>query len=387
MIHRQYGKHIKIVRSDNGTEFTCLTSEFREQGIVHQTSCVGTPQQNGRVERKHRHILNVARALLFQSSFSTKFWGESVLTAVYLINRTPSRLLGGKTPYEILHRFSPNYDNLRVFGCLAYAHNQRRHGDKFESRSRKCLFIGYPFGKKGWSLYDLASGEVFVSRDVVFVENTFPLLTEKVEETWRQEMEDFDCVIAGNREAEFVGTDMTRNAEIYCDVEEEDVTTGEKQTGLLEKETEVVVLPRSVVANGDVESQNQSQEESVGLSHSDVDSGIDEDGAGRNEISEADPNIAEAPAGEQRKKVRKSTRSKTAPVKLKDYVLRTVAEIDMSGDENDFSILKFVDISEFSAKHRAFVAAITKWIELKHCVFESQNGPTSLSSFRWTVVG
>lgn len=131
MVERQFQKNIKIVRSDNGTEFTSLTSEFSEQGIRHQTSCVGTPQQNGRVERKHRHILNVARALLFQSSLPVKFWGESILTAAYLINRTPSRLLKGKSPYELIHGAPPSYDNLRVFGCLAFAHNQRRGGDKF----------------------------------------------------------------------------------------------------------------------------------------------------------------------------------------------------------------------------------------------------------------
>lgn len=123
---RQFEKHVKIVRSDNGTEFTCLTNEFKEKGIIHQTSCVGTPQQNGRVERKHRHILNVARALLFQSSLPIKFWGESILTAAHLINRTPSRVLKGKTPYELIYGAHPAYENLRVFGCLAFAHRQKK---------------------------------------------------------------------------------------------------------------------------------------------------------------------------------------------------------------------------------------------------------------------
>lgn len=62
-----------MIRSDNGTEFTCLQTQFHERGIVFQTSCIGTPQQNGRVERKHRHILNVARALRFQGNLPISF--------------------------------------------------------------------------------------------------------------------------------------------------------------------------------------------------------------------------------------------------------------------------------------------------------------------------
>ena len=75
MVHWQFGKLVKIVRSDNGSEFLCLSHYFRENCILHQTSCVATPQQNGRVERKHKHILNVSRSLLFQSNLPTKFWG------------------------------------------------------------------------------------------------------------------------------------------------------------------------------------------------------------------------------------------------------------------------------------------------------------------------
>ena len=82
MIERQLSKKVKVIRSDNGTEFTCLSRFFREQGILHETSCVHTPQQNGRVERKHRQILNVARALRFQASLPIEFWGECILLQV-----------------------------------------------------------------------------------------------------------------------------------------------------------------------------------------------------------------------------------------------------------------------------------------------------------------
>lgn len=74
----------------------------------------------------------------------------------------------------MLYSRPPPLQHLRVIGCLCYAHNQKHSGDKFASRSLKCIFIGYPYGKKGWRLYNLETASVFVSRDVVFLETTFP---------------------------------------------------------------------------------------------------------------------------------------------------------------------------------------------------------------------
>jgi hypothetical protein len=174
MVERQYNKRVKMVRSDNGTEFICMKNYFLEHGIIFQTSCTGTPQQNGRVERKHRHILNVARALRFQGNLPIEFWGECVLTVGYLINRTSSSILNAKTPYEVLHGQTPSYTHLRVFGSLCFSRNQNTNGDKFASRSRRCVFMGYPYGQKGWRVYDIETHEFFVSRDATFFETQFP---------------------------------------------------------------------------------------------------------------------------------------------------------------------------------------------------------------------
>ena len=116
---------------------------YAEHEIVH---CVDTPQHNGRVERKHKHIVTIARALRFQVSLPLEFWGECILFAVYLIYRTPTIILHGKTPYEVLSKAKPTYDHIKTFGCLCYAHNFQRSKDKFASQSRGCIFIGYPYG-------------------------------------------------------------------------------------------------------------------------------------------------------------------------------------------------------------------------------------------------
>lgn len=147
MVQRQFNKQIKRVISDNGTEFNCLRDYFHDHGILFETSCVKTPQQNGRVEWKYRHLLNVGRCAL-KGICLCFFWGECIFAACYLINRTSTPLLQNKTPYEMLFGKTPSYDFMRVFGCLCYVHNQNHRGDKFVSRSRRCVFVGYPFRKK-----------------------------------------------------------------------------------------------------------------------------------------------------------------------------------------------------------------------------------------------
>jgi len=121
MVKTQFGKTVKTIRGDNALELERSNealSFFAEIEIKHETSCVHTLQQNGVVERKHKHLLEVSVALMFQSSLPLKYWGECVLTTTYLINRMPTKVLKGKTPFEILFGQVPSYGHLRVFGSL-----------------------------------------------------------------------------------------------------------------------------------------------------------------------------------------------------------------------------------------------------------------------------
>lgn len=105
MVKTQFQLPIKVIRSDNALELGSSNSTlqfFFETRIIHQTTCPHTPQQNGVVERKHKHLLETSRALLFQSKLPTKFWGDCILTATYPINRFPSSVLSNKAPFEVL---------------------------------------------------------------------------------------------------------------------------------------------------------------------------------------------------------------------------------------------------------------------------------------------
>nr|XP_009788648.1 PREDICTED: uncharacterized protein LOC104236429 [Nicotiana sylvestris] len=176
MIENQFNTSIKIIRSDNGLEFTSheASSFYQSKGIIHQNTCLYTPQQNDVVERKHKYLLETARALMFQSKLPTRYWEECVMTATYLIKRLPTTYLNNKCPFELLYQKKPNYSYLRSFGCLCYPTVPNIYRDKFELRTTPYIFVGYPFGTKGYKVLSLDTKRIHIFRDVIFHENIFP---------------------------------------------------------------------------------------------------------------------------------------------------------------------------------------------------------------------
>ena len=134
-----------------------------------------TPQQNGIAERMNRTLLNKVRCMLVGSEMSKPFWWEALNTATYLINRSPSSAIEFKTQKEIWSGKLPNLNELRTFGCAAYAHN--RDG-KLDPKSIKCVFLGYGDGVKGYRLWALEpkGTRLIISQDVLFNENVFPYI-------------------------------------------------------------------------------------------------------------------------------------------------------------------------------------------------------------------
>lgn len=111
--------------------------------------------------------------LMKQASLPMQYWSDVFFTSVFLINRLPSKALQNVSPHEILFLKTPDYDFLRVFGCLCFPLLMPFKKHKLEFRSAMCVFIGYCLNEHGYHfLY--SPGRLYVSRHVRFRENVFP---------------------------------------------------------------------------------------------------------------------------------------------------------------------------------------------------------------------
>ncbi|KAL0400303.1 UNVERIFIED_CONTAM: Retrovirus-related Pol polyprotein from transposon TNT 1-94 [Sesamum radiatum] len=172
-VENQTNRKIKALRSDRGGEY--LSGEFiaylKENGILSQWTPPGTPQLNGVAERRNRTLLDMVRSMMSFYGTAPSFWGHALETAVKLLNISPSKSIP-QTPYEIWHGKPASYKYLRVWGSPAYF--KRLVGDKLDSRSSLCRFVGYPKETVGYYFYDPTEQKVFVSRNAVFLEKSFP---------------------------------------------------------------------------------------------------------------------------------------------------------------------------------------------------------------------
>jgi hypothetical protein len=122
MIRTHFDTCVRVFHTDSVGEylFDALHQVLAEQGTLAQFSCPDAHAQNGVVERKHRHLLETAHALIIASSVPPYFLAEVVSTATYLINIQPSLVFQGGIPFERLCGKAPDYSSLHLFGCACY---------------------------------------------------------------------------------------------------------------------------------------------------------------------------------------------------------------------------------------------------------------------------
>jgi hypothetical protein len=160
-----------MLRTNNGGEFTTVefTSYCTDEGVQCHYSVPYSPQQNSVIERRNQTVVGMAWALLKQRGMLAVFWGEAVVTAVYILNRSPTKALNGRTQYEAWHGRKPAVSHLWFFGCLAFG-KELSHIGKLDDRSTPGVFIGYAEGLKAYHILDPGTKHVRTTRKVVFDE-------------------------------------------------------------------------------------------------------------------------------------------------------------------------------------------------------------------------
>jgi hypothetical protein len=169
VVEKQTGKIIKTLHSDGGGEY--ISKSFQSflinNGITRKITSPYSPQQNGIAERLNRTLIERARTMITDSGLSENFWAEAVATSAYIKNRTPTKILNGLTPYDVMFSKSPDISNLKVWGCFAYVKNNHP-SSKLAPRSIKMRFVGYDSEHSGYRMWN--GKRIVISRDVIFDE-------------------------------------------------------------------------------------------------------------------------------------------------------------------------------------------------------------------------
>ena len=147
-IENQLNLKIKTLQTDMGGEFRIFKPYLKKEGITLRHSCPYLHEQNGKIGRKHMHIVETCFTLLAQAKMPLKYWQEAFTHVVFIINRLVSPVTGNKTPFELLYSLKPDYSQVKVFGreCFPYLRPYNKH--KFDFHTSKCVLLGVSIAHK-----------------------------------------------------------------------------------------------------------------------------------------------------------------------------------------------------------------------------------------------
>uniref|UniRef100_A0A2N9I2Y6 CCHC-type domain-containing protein n=1 Tax=Fagus sylvatica TaxID=28930 RepID=A0A2N9I2Y6_FAGSY len=226
-VENQTGRKIKCLRTDNGTEYR--DGDFlkfcEEHGIKRHFTVRKTPQQNGVAERLNRTITETARCLRLNAELPKIFWAEAVDMACYIINRSPRVALDGKVAEEVWTGQEVDYSFMRIFGCPAYVHISGEDRSKLDPKSKKCIFLGFKKGVKGYKLWDPVAQKVVISRDVVFDEKS---MTKAFKEEKSQAAENSNNIGRSTVQVELDELESQSNEEPHSNDQEQDSTRSDR---------------------------------------------------------------------------------------------------------------------------------------------------------------
>ena len=162
-VEKQLEKKIKIVRSDRGGEYYGryidlgqrpgpFAEYLKDKGIVAQYTMPGSPYQNGVAEKRNRTLTDMVRSMLSNSNIPLFLWSEALKTAVYILNRVPTKAVS-KTPFELWKGWKPSLGHFHIWGCPVEVKVYNPQLKKLDPRTVSGYFIGYAEKSKGYKFY------------------------------------------------------------------------------------------------------------------------------------------------------------------------------------------------------------------------------------------
>nr|GEV01073.1 hypothetical protein [Tanacetum cinerariifolium] len=172
LVQRGPQAQVRVVRTDNGTEFLnqTLHAYFAAEGILHQTSIARTPEQNGVVKRQNRTLVEAAQTMLSASKFPLFFWAEAIATACFTQNRSLVIARHAKTPYHIINDQKPSVKFFYIFGSICNIVRDGENLDKKKEKGDECIFVGYSTQSRAYRVFNKRTRVIIESIHVNFNE-------------------------------------------------------------------------------------------------------------------------------------------------------------------------------------------------------------------------
>lgn len=172
-LFNNFSRVMKIFKVDQGPELISerVRKSLNEYGVILKTTCRFSSNQNAKIERKHRTIMDAARSMLFHAGLPKYLWGYAVKYAVNIQNTLPSgrnQLIPCKEMFDL----TPNHNEYHEFGCSIFVHIPEQKRKKLDERCETAKFLGFDPEKMG--IYCYNGKQILTTRDVVFAKYSRP---------------------------------------------------------------------------------------------------------------------------------------------------------------------------------------------------------------------
>ena len=163
---KRFNCRIHVLRTDGGGEYQNVDLFCKRTGVARQVSEARNQASNGKAERMHRTVLNMARSMIFASRLPLTFWGDAVEYAAYILNRSPtSSNLRRASPLQVLTKVSPDLRNIVVFGSSCTVYRDPRK-NSLAQRAQVGIIVGRSDETKGYRVFLQKDNVVVVTQHV-----------------------------------------------------------------------------------------------------------------------------------------------------------------------------------------------------------------------------